>query len=801
MGTQTFFVYPQRGLRDALTYWVEGGVYGKQTQAIGRDQLPLTGELMPVVTQYSRVAPCGLGLYRNTALGADFRNNLFSTQFNTHAVIRHQLIRDGGSFRTEDSPFLWSDHEDIHPTDVLEDGDGSLLVVETGGWFIKGCPLSQVSKPQVKGSIYRIRRDGAARTTDPFGNKMDWETLEMEALIDLLNDDRPFVSDRAIEELVNRGEEAVVSLSNQLSSTSAEAIRIRCVFALYRIGTPVALAGIRGTFNDASEGVRIAAARCVGLARDNASIDALIGELAKESDAARRQAATALGQIGSIKAVPHLLNAALNEDDRFVKHAIIHSLMLINQPQLILPGLDQDNRQVKEVALIALDQMRSSLLNFDHLVPFIESEDQHLQQTGLWVASHHPEWSAEMITYLQPKMLVQGQDEKTRSMVELILTAFCGNSDMQQFITKEFDRGDQSQKLFLLKIMSDCQAESFPAAWAENIKSTLASTKDVEIKSKLIDLIRFRRLHSLTDLLIKESENTANAPAIRIKAIAALLESNPVISPQHFDYLFDQLQSSADVQLRQQVASTLGNAQLTEKQLLKITQTYLPTADPFILPRLLPLFQQSQNLKIGQALISVLSVSSVLQHFTEDQIRVLFVNYPAEINGALEVLITKLNEARSDRLQRLTQLEEKIKDGDEARGRKLYFSTATCWTCHTILDEGGDLGPDLTSIQKDRSTHDILEAILYPSVSFVREYETYDITTQSAKYTGIIKEQSPEAIVLGVAPETTIRIKRDEIVKMELSEVSLMPQGLGEILTDEEMADLVSFLLGDDLNY
>ena len=55
---------------------------------------------------------------------------------------------------------------DFHPTDVLEDADGSLLVVDTGGWF-RSCPTSQIDKPNVRGAIYRIRRGAAARSADP----------------------------------------------------------------------------------------------------------------------------------------------------------------------------------------------------------------------------------------------------------------------------------------------------------------------------------------------------------------------------------------------------------------------------------------------------------------------------------------------------------------------------------------------------------------------------------------------------------------------------------------------------------
>src|SRR3546814_9217684 len=54
-----------------------------------------------------------------------------------------------------DSDFLVSDNTDFHPTDVIEDADGSLLVIDTGGWYKLCCPTSQLWKPDVLGAIYR----------------------------------------------------------------------------------------------------------------------------------------------------------------------------------------------------------------------------------------------------------------------------------------------------------------------------------------------------------------------------------------------------------------------------------------------------------------------------------------------------------------------------------------------------------------------------------------------------------------------------------------------------------------------
>jgi putative heme-binding domain-containing protein len=100
--------------------------------------------------------------------------------------------------------------------------------------------------------------------------------------------------------------------------------------------------------------------------------------------------------------------------------------------------------------------------------------------------------------------------------------------------------------------------------------------------------------------------------------------------------------------------------------------------------------------------------------------------------------------------------------------------------------------------QRDRSAHDLLEAIVYPSVTFVREYESYRIKTENNEYTGIIRQQTPEWIVLHTAPQTSVRIPRNEILSLESSDVSMMPQGLDQLLTDQEMSDLMAFLLGQD---
>ena len=203
-------------------------------------------------------------------------------------------------------------------------------------------------------------------------------------------------------------------------------------------------------------------------------------------------------------------------------------------------------------------------------------------------------------------------------------------------------------------------------------------------------------------------------------------------------------------------------------------------------------------MSIGTALAAALEKSPGLDNISEEDLVDMFSKYPSELDAAREKLMTQLKSARGERLARINAIESNITRGNIDRGRILFFGKAICYTCHAIGSEGGHFGPDLTSIQRDRSAHDLVEAIVYPGVSFVREYETYLIKTKDKTYTGVIQEQTGDMIRLGISPQESVQIQRKDIVSTEIQETSMMPLGLDKLLTEQELADLMAFLVGQD---
>ena len=799
IGTETYFTEPRGGERDALVYWTEGGVYPKPNSNIDRDSLVRTGELMPVVSKYSRVAPSGIARYRNNGFGEDFRNNLFSAQFNTHRVIRHKLFRSGGSFRTEDEVFFSSDNEDFHPTDVLEDADGSLLVVETGGWFIKGCPLSQVSKPELKGSIYRVRRSKTDKIKDPYGNEISWKTATVEELSTLLESERPFVADRAMELLIKKKNASVDALAKQINYSTSTDVRTKAIFALYRINSAESLTIVRSGLSDQEIQVRVAAARVAGLARDGLAIAKLTELILRDSPAVQRQAATALGQIGNPKAITALLNAADTIADRFVEHSIIYSLVELRHPEILKQGINNPSATIQKVALIALDQQKNNSIKASDLTPFLNSPNIVLRNSALWVAGHHPDWAPEIVGYLTGKLNNPTITEGDLNLYQNIMVAFSKDPQMQAFIAAQYDQPSKARKLFILSTMaSSNDLKEFPAGWSKRLGKELLTGTDPGIKSKALSLIRQRGIGSFAADLKQFAEDNHQLPELRMDAIAALVKLRPVFSSTAFNFLISILKTSKEPGTRQEVADILVQGKLTEPQIQTISTDILPIADAFLLPRLLPIFQGKHTTGTGQALISKLLTSPGLDNYSQQTVDTLFALYPKELDSSITQLKNKVQQAQAGRLQRLREFEADIFSGDLDRGRKLFYGKALCSTCHSINQQGGSLGPDLTSIQKDRSAHDLLEAIVYPSASFVRSYETYQIKTKSASYTGVIKEKTSQAILLANSPLSTIRIPREDIVSTELLDNSMMPQNLDKMLTKQEIADLMTFLLGQD---
>ena len=731
IGTMTYFKDPANGERDALLHYVEGGVYPKPHPSM--KEFKRTGELMPVMTKFARIAPAGLLRYTGNAFGPQYHGNLFSAQFNPHRVQRHILHRVGATFTTDDEDFLTSTDPDFHPTDVIQDKDGTLLVLDTGAWFIHGCPISRVAKPEIKGAVYRIKR----KTRPPAAPSRDREG--------------------AVSAVFHQSPDQV---RTSLTSPNFE--------------------------------IRTAAARCAGMSKDREAVDRLMAMVKRDHPVPRRQAAAALGQIGDPKAVPALLQAAANPDDRFVEHSIIYSLIQLDQPAPLAAALQNASPKVRKAALIALDQMDNSSLQQQQALPLLSSHDHDLRNAALFVISHHADWAPSVLDFLNARLHDPTFGGRETALVRDALTAFADNPGTEKLVANLLqDRTLPAKHLqFLLDTIDGLR--QFPPSWEHALAGLLEAHN-----ARALDIVKSRGLTGLDPQLTQIAGDAAAPVTLRISALNALVTRHPQLSDSQYNLLASKLDPKTDAILRQSAAQVIARSTPDKARLLELSRTVLPKADPLTLTTLLECFRTSHDPEAGAALVSILKKSpAVLGTLGEQRLKQLLESYPDTTRRNAEPLFQALREAEKTRVDRLRKLEPLLTaGGDIGRGRRIFFGEkVACYSCHTIGQEGGHVGPDLTGVGAIRSGHDLLEAIVFPSASFVPGFEIYTATTPGDRISGVLKSQSRDAVVLVTGPNEVIRIPRSQIKNLSRSNVSLMPEGFDENLTRVELTDLLAFL-------
>ena len=676
---------------DSIIYAIDGGVFPYHEVV---KEFKRTGDLLPSSLDVGWVAPSGFVRAR----GPQFGGAWFSAQFNPHKVQRHVIERDGAGFKGSSEDFLVSAHEDFHPTDVLEAPDGSLLVLDTGGWFRIGCPTSRVDKPLALGAIWRVR-SGAKKAVEESPADAVWARYR-------------------------RGED----VKAELSSTSLSA--------------------------------RLAAARAAGLDRNPAAAPKLRELLEDPSPALRREAATSLGRIRDKEAVGPLLELS---GDRFLEHAVVYALIQIGDVEALRPALKRRSRS----ALIALDQLDA--LSREEIAPLIDPSDPALLKAALDIVAARG-WAAEIVSLLRTWLAGPPREE-----IRGLIVAFAKDPAVQDLVARAMR---ETPRVALLEAMAQAPLDRLPAIWLAEARWALDSA-DPAVVRQAVATLRFTG--EADGPLLAIAGDAARPAELRVEALAALKGAS--LDEPRFALLREALVGPP--LLRLSAAQALGAAALTEAQLLKLTED-VAKAQALELPRLLAAYERPN--KQGEKLLAALAKAPGVESLSAEAVR----RTSAAPHAA--ALLKRLEGDVEAQRARLAELAPALEGGDPQRGREM-FQKASCAACHAVAGQGGRVGPDLTKIGGIRAPKDLLESIVFPSLSFVRGYEPTAIRTHDGSVLdGVIARETGDAVTLTLADRTERRVPRSAIAALAQGKTSIMPQGLDRQLSAAELRDLIAYL-------
>jgi putative membrane-bound dehydrogenase-like protein len=739
--TSTFIDFSQPGYRDGIAHAVYGAVFGKQHDALEDGRVKRASpDLMHPFFQAGNAAECGLCRYESGVFGAGFRDNLFATTFNLHKVTRHVLLPSGATYASTDSDFLVSDSVDFHATDVLEDADGSLLVVDTGGWYKLCCPSSQLAKPDVLGAIYRVHKQGTARLAAAMREAAYARLVKPPSL----NKEDPITT------LTLAGRNP----TPQNRTTFVEA-----------------LSRYRQTQDDRNAQTARAAAEGLGRLRDKDSAPAIL---------------ETIGYCGK---------------DRILEQSLTRALIDIEAPTATRAGLKSPKPAIQRASLIALDQMDHSDLKASDILPFLSSSEDRLRSAANWVVGHHPDWGGALAGFFRERLSTQNLSEPDREVLNRQLAQLSRNPAIQELVGEVAGNpaGSKQIRLVALRAMAQTALKETPAPWTNALPRTLAEADDTIVQAAIAAVRALpaakTNAFDFSPQLLRVGRDLSRATDVRLDALSAMREGLNAIEPDLFDFLRSNLDSARPPTTRTTAAAVVGRAKLNDDQLLALANG-LKTVGPLEISRLISAFSHSGTEAVGLRLVAALNESKGFSGLRADNLKPILEQYSSTVQEHGKALLVRLNVDLEKQKAHLDEMLASLPAGDLRRGQAVFNSSKTaCLTCHAIGYVGGHVGPDLTNIGQARTERDLLESVIYPSASFVRSYEPMIVVTKSGdEYSGVIRRDAPEEVLLATGVNTEMRIARSEIGEMRPGTVSIMPAGLDEQLNRQELADLVTFL-------
>ena len=759
IGTVNLFYGRPRG--DCLVHWVRGGVYPRFDQQACIDEFPWTGGLLGPVHNYGHVAVSGMTRYRSdqffpesvvdassdrdTEAPADL-GTFFVTEFNTHKLVKTVLQRDGASFRhisTED--FLVSDDPDFHPTDVIEDADGSLLLIDTGGWFRIGCPTSQIAKPEIAGAIYRIRREGAHGTRNPHGEQIVWGDVDDRTLFESL--DAPQAAARLVAAMTIDTD----SMDSRLKADTRE-----------RLGEMVT-ADTEAISRAAAENL----ARCQTLDRG-------------ESATIVRYLMDGVRRTGS---------------DRELGHSLVSGLIDFGDHNTELYLADDDPR-VRRAALIALDQMDGGNLTQQQVIPLLDTSNAELQETVLAVISRREGWAADTVDLLREWISASELSDQRATILRSFLAAQAGDGVIQELIADSLqDAGiADDTRVVLLEIAGRAAVEEFPDAWIGMLQTTFAD-ESLDIRIQTVRAIRGHDRAEFDDELLATVEDSTADANLRIEAFAAIVRRLDTTPDGACIDLVLMLAGDTDVVDKLRIARALSEAPLSGRQLGMLADS-LEQIGSTPTPVLLAAFERGESEDIGRRLVTGLESQGKSLRVSAPELARILSHYPQPVQAQATGLLARLGVDLEEQASRLEGMMPLTESGDPNVGHYLFFGEkAACGRCHRIGDQGAQIGPDLSKIASIRQPRDLLEALAFPSASFARGYRPYTILSVDGRVeNGLIVSETSEHVILQTTDLRELQYERDEIDAIAESTTSIMPQGLETRLSQDELRDLLAYL-------
>lgn len=769
--------------------------------------------------------PSGLTYYPGTGLNDSFKDRFFLCDFRggTGSGIHSIAVKPkGAGFEVTDrSDFIW----DVLVTDGDFGPDGSFYLTDwVNGWNQTG-----------KGRIYRV--------FDPETRNSPL-VLETKKLIAEGFDQRS--PDELAKLLAHADQrvrqEAQFALAAQWTALNGFQNALRSDNQLARLHAVWGLGQIARRFpsvdvllpllGDADAEVRSQAAKTLGDVRSEKAYEGLVKLLSDSEARPRFFAAISLSKLARKEAVPAVIEMlrANNDKDRYLRHAGVVALSALADAKTLQQLAADKLSSVRLAAVVALRRQESpavadflkdqnpwvvleaaraigdlpiaaalpklaALIDDKDLLARAEEASKAQRASLAATKKTKPEDEPDVLVQPLTRRIVSAQFRLGAAANANTLAAFALNSTAPSAVRAEAvtSFGDWSKPSGRDRITGLWR----PYEKRESSAATKVVQKNIDaLLGNPSSTVKLAAIKVATKLGIKEGESAAFALLkddqqrgdVRLEALKAL-------SSLKASKLMDAVKvalAASDENLRNEATkiqarlkpgdataklrTTLDSGSVGEKQAAFAALATVPgaTADQII-----------------SAWLDKLIARQVPAEVQLDLIAAAQQRQSQEVKDKL----TRFERARpaEDDLRSYRECQE---GGNAEEGKKIFLERAevSCVRCHKAGGEGGEVGPDLTKLGAVKTREYILESIVYPNKHIAAGFENVLVTMKDgAIYAGLLKNETADEIEVNSPEDGILKLKKADIKERQRG-LSGMPEELRQVLTKQDLRNLVEFL-------
>jgi len=754
--------------------------------------------ITPPLSNYSD-GPSGLVYNPGTALGGEWKDTFFLTQFPGRKLTAFQVEPVGAGFRMVNEKLA---HSGPMMTGLAWGPDGALYVAD---WN------SAVWEPHNKGKIWKLDCDNHEKNPQRASTQsLLREGMEKKSkgeLTQMLDHEDQRVRLAAQFSLVSReGKKELLARAMEQQTLLG---RLHAIWGLGQMGRrdAAAVAPLTALLHDKHPEVRSQAAKVLGDAGLRSAATSLREALKDPEARVCFHAAMALAKTGSEVDVPAISQMIANRatDDRFLLHAGIAAFAgcAAKHAESLAQLHDHKNTTVRLAAVVALRRIAAK-----DVVVFLEDLDS-LVVAEAARAIHDDDSLLAAMPDLAALLSVAKDHNPVLIRRAISANLRIGGASAAKALINyaAMSSAPESMRIEALEtLLTWCEPEPLDRVEGRyrplekrpvaDLQAALASTAEklfgddsLEIRELACQLVRSAQYQQASETLhrlVADEKQAGRLRRVALETLAALKDADlPRASAISLDSGDSGLRFSA-----LQLLSRSGHA----------TAPLVPTLGKILASG------KTQEMQESFAILAGVKTPQARQLLLEWMAKLREGKVPsAVVLDLLEAAHAQQDAALTDALKtydasrssqdKLAAYRETLDGGNAAKGKQVALEhlAAQCTRCHKIGGEGAEVGPDLSKIAKRMNREQLLESLVLPNARIAKGYDVIMISCKDGKtISGVVEKETARELQVRGADQSLTTVALDQITQRTVP-ISMMPP-MDSMLQKRELRDLIEYL-------